>query len=331
MAERVLVRAPNWIGDSVLSLGFLSALRKLRPGADITVMAHARAADIFRGHPSVDGLISFAKSDSILSMLRRAGRRDFNECYLLPLSLSSAVVAFLAGIPRRIGYAAEGRGFLLTESLSYDRVSFRSRHLLEGYCRLLGDGAAPGFPLIHLSSPETDEAASWLERKGLAGRVAGFGPGATYGTAKRWPPERWVELGRMMAGAGWGVLVFGSAEEAGLCGEIADRIGQGAASCAGQAGLRASVALMSRCSLFVSNDTGAMHLAAASGTRVVAIFGSTSPVWTGPWGEGHKVLYTGEPCSPCYRRTCRFGHYRCLESITADGVAEAIDKAVKIR
>jgi heptosyltransferase-2 len=329
--ERLLVRAPNWIGDAVISLGFLAALRKRRPEAEVSVLANLRVSGVFRGHPAVGGLIDFRQGESLFSAASRARGREFGICYVLPLSFSSAAVAFLAGIPARIGYDAEWRGWLLTKGLRYHRKGFRSRHLLEGYCRLLGEDAKPEDPEISLSPEETAAAAGWLEKRGLKGPLAGFGPGATFGPAKRWPRERWIGLGRRLAERGGEILAFGSDEEQGLCREIADGIGRGAVSCAGETDLRQSAALLSKCGLFVTNDTGAMHLAAASGSRVVALFGSTNPAWTRPWGRGHSVLYTKEPCSPCYRRTCRFGHYRCLDGITVDEVLEAIDKPVEIR
>lgn len=328
MAERMLVRAPNWIGDAVMSLGFLAALRKAKPECGITVLANEAVADVFRGHPDVDGLISFRRGEPMFSAAARVRGREFGICYVLPLSFSSAAVAFLAGIPERVGYDAEWRGWLLTERLPYRKEDFRSRHLLEGYCRLLGGGASPEDPKLHLSPEESHWADEWLNKRGLKGSLAGFGPGATYGPAKRWPADRWVELGKRMVLSGGRLLVFGSVQEEGLCRGIAEGVGSGAVSCAGETDLRRSAALLSKCGLFVTNDTGAMHLAAAAGTRVVALFGSTNPEWTGPRGPGHSVLHIKEACSPCYRRTCRFGHYRCLEGIAVDAVLEAIDKPV---
>lgn len=331
MAERLLVRAPNWIGDAVMSLGFLAALRKARPEGEVTVLANEGVADIFRGHPAVDGLIVFRKGEPLFSVASRTRRHGFRSCHILPLSFSSAAIAFLAGIPDRIGYGSEWRGWMLTERRRYRKEDFRSRHLLEGYCRLLGEGTAPEEPRLNLSTEEFSWAEGWLKGKGAGNPVIGFGPGATYGPAKRWPAERWIELGKRLAAAGWRLLIFGSAPEAALCLSISERVGDRAASCAGETGLRQSAALIAQCRLFVTNDTGAMHLAAAAGTRVIALFGSTNPAWTRPWGQGHSVVYLREPCSPCYRRTCRFGHYHCLEAISVETVMEAIDKGGQIR
>jgi len=321
--ERILVRAPNWIGDAVLALGFMASLRLKHPGAEVSMLANERVAEIFRGHAAVDGLISFPGGEPIMATARRVKGRGFVSCYLLPLSFSSAAAAFLAGIPQRIGYAAELRGALLTARLPYHRKEFRSRHLLHGFCRLLGGDAVPEDPVIRPTADETDWAKAWLRGKVLDGPLAGLGPGATYGPAKRWPQERWIELGVRLAERGMRILIFGSAVEAGLCRRIAGGIGPSAVSCAGEADLRRSAALISKCGLFVTNDTGVMHLAAAVGTKVAALFGSTNPRWTGPWGSRHAVVSVNEPCSPCYKRECRYGHYRCLEGITAEMVLAA--------
>ncbi len=331
MADRILVRSPNWIGDAVMSLGFLAALRKARPQDEISVLAHQGVAELFPGHPAVNGLVVFRRGESLFSIASRIRERGFSYGYILPLSFSSAAMVYLAGIPVRIGYDSEWRGWMLTEEQRYRKEEFRSRHLLEGYCRLLKQPTVPEAPAIHLSPDESGWAKRWLEEHGLEDRLIGLGPGATYGPAKRWPMERWIELGGGLAAGGSRILIFGSTSEQALCRDIAAGIGRAAVSCAGETGLRQSAALLAKCGLFVSNDTGVMHLAAAAGTKVVALFGSTNPHWTRPWGQGHSILYSGEPCSPCYLRTCRYGHYRCLEGISVKSVLEAIDKAGQIR
>jgi heptosyltransferase-2 len=330
MVERILVRAPNWIGDAVMSLGFLAALRKAKPEGQVAVLANESVADLFRGHQAADGLVEFRKAESLFSVASRTRRCGFSSGYILPLSFSSAAIVFLAEVPVRIGYDTDWRGWMLTERLRYRKSDFRSRHLLEGYCRMLGEGAVPEEPKISFLPEDFRWAGDWLKGRGIKDPVIGFGPGATYGPAKRWPAEKWVELGKKLAKNGRRILVFGSAAEQGLCRGIAASIGDAAVSCAGETGLRQSAALISKCGLFVTNDTGVMHLAAAAGIGVVGIFGSTNPAWTRPWGAGHAIIHTGEPCSPCYRRTCRYGHYRCLEGISVEAVMEAIDKTAQM-
>ena len=315
--QKILIRVPNWIGDAVVSTAFIAACAKAHPGASITLLAHPRVAALLEANPNVNDIIAFSREKSILHVARSIKNREFDRAYILPLSFSSALIFYLAGIKQRTGYGSELRNLLLTESLKYSQNDFRSRHILLGYADILGRDIAPQPPKIYLTDDEREKAEKRLsDLKAKPEEVVGFGPGATYGPAKRWPKENWVELGQELVNRGQQILIFGSGEETELCGQIARGIGPKAINLAGTATLRQSAALLSLCSNFITNDTGVMHLAAAVGTRVTAIFGSTCPVWTSPWGEGHTVLYKQEPCSPCYKRICRYGHYNCLNKIS---------------
>ncbi|HTY08115.1 MAG TPA: lipopolysaccharide heptosyltransferase II [Candidatus Edwardsbacteria bacterium] len=330
MSERsanILVRAPNWIGDAVMATGFIAALRRSAPDARISVLAHQRVAALFDHGPHIAEVIAFERNEPLWLTAARLRNKRYGCCYVLPLSLSSALIAALAGIPARVGYDSEWRGMFLSRSLPYDKRAFRARHLIEDYLALLGDGAAVAPPEVYLAEDEIKWAQQWLAQRGLEGRrVIGFGPGAAYGPAKRWPAARWIELGRRLKDAGARVLIFGSLDESRLCKEIERNIGTTAVSLAGGTDLRQSAALIAHCVAFVTNDTGVMHLAAAVGTKTMALFGSTKPAWTRPWGAGHAVLYAHEPCSPCYQRTCRFGHYNCLNKLTVDSVWDILQQ-----
>jgi heptosyltransferase-2 len=317
--QKILIRVPNWIGDAVVSTAFVAACAQTHPGASLSVLAHRSVAPLFENNPNLSQLITLDPDRSLWQAARELRSHRFDAAYILPISFSSALIAFLARIPRRIGYSAESRGFLLTESHQYDQKDFRSRHILLGFLKLLGVGKPGTAPEIFLLPGEMKWAQEFHDcRKVSAGKLTGFGPGATYGPAKRWPAENWVRLGREIASKGSKILVFGSADEVELCREIVKNIGSGAVNLAGSLTLRQSAALISRCERFITNDTGVMHLAAAMGTLVTAIFGSTNPDWTRPWGERHHVIYSREPCSPCYRRECRFGHYNCLKKLTVN-------------
>ena len=322
----ILVRAPNWIGDAVMSTSFIRALQEHDPDARISVLAHQRVAPLFEHNPAVERIIRFAPGESLWAIAARLRRERFDRCYVLPLSFSSALVTRLAGIADRIGYSSECRGILLTNKLPFEQSRFRSRHLIEDYAALLGTPGPIHSPEVFLAKDEVTWAHRWLEQRRLLGKtVIGFGPGATYGPAKRWPAERWIELGRRLKAQGRAVLIFGSLDESRLCKEIERNIGTTAVSLAGGTDLRQSAALIALCTAFVTNDTGVMHLAAAVGTKVIALFGSTNPAWTRPWGERHRVLYSREACSPCYARTCRYGHYNCLLTLGVDDVCSKLD------
>lgn len=321
----ILVRAPNWIGDAVMSTSFIAALRQRSPGAAVTLLTHARVEPVFRHNPAIDRIVPFDSRGRLWRASLGLRREGFVEAYVLPLSFSSALSALLAGASRRTGYGAEHRGFLLDVAPSYGKVDFRSRHLVEDYLALIGRPGPVPPPEVFLLEDEVKWAQRWLGQRGFTGPdVIGFGPGATYGPAKRWPAGRWIELGRRLKQRGARVLIFGSFDESRLCKEIERNIGTTAVSLAGGTDLRQSAALIAHCRAFVTNDTGVMHLAAAVGTRVVALFGSTSPAWTRPWGGGHAVLCAHEPCAPCYARTCRFGHYNCLSKLSVDQVVAAL-------
>ncbi|MBI5805242.1 lipopolysaccharide heptosyltransferase II [candidate division TA06 bacterium] len=320
---KILIRVPNWIGDAVVSTAFVAACAKAHPGASITVLAHPRVSALFENDPDIQSIIKLSPERFLWKTARELKKEKFDIAYILPISFSSALMTFLAGIPRRIGYSTEARGFMLTQKLRYSQKDFRSRHIILGFMKLLGREEAVNAPGIFLSPEEMKWAGEFLASNNLqTGNITGFGPGATFGPAKRWPQENWVELGKELVNRGHQILIFGSGEEIELCGQIARDIGPKALSLAGTATLRQSAALLSLCSNFITNDTGVMHLAAAAGTRVTAIFGSTNPVWTKPWGEKHRVIYNGEPCSPCYQRECRYGHYDCLEKISVKDILD---------
>ena len=322
----ILVRAPNWIGDAVMSTSFIAALRRAQPGSPIAVLAHPRAAPLFEHNPAVERIIRFDQGEAMWAIAARIRRGGFACCHILPLSFSSALIPWLAGIPVRTGYDTECRGMLLSHSLPYVKTAFRAKHLIEDYLALLGNAGPVPPPEVFMAEDEIRWAQQWLGQRGLQGRdIVGFGPGATYGPAKRWPAERWIELGRKLKDAGRPALIFGSFDESRLCKEIERNIGTTAVSLAGGTDIRQSAALIALCKTFVTNDTGVMHLAAAVGTRVIALFGSTNPAWTKPWGGRHALLYTKEPCSPCYARTCRYGHYNCLHKLSVDAVWELLN------
>lgn len=319
--SKILIRVPNWIGDAVMSTGFIESCKKAHPDASISVMAHQRVAELFEANPHVSDIIAFNREEGLRRIARSIKSRQFDRAYILPLSFSSALISYLAGIKQRIGYGSELRGWLLTESLRYSQTDFRSRHILQGYTALLGQDIVPQPPKIYLTDEEKGKAEKRIiGLKAGPEDLVGFGPGAAYGPAKMWPAENWIRLGRKLSEGGKRVMIFGAASEHELCRDITMGIGQGTVNLAGRLSLRESASLLHLVPSFITNDTGVMHLAAACGAKVTAIFGSTNPDWTGPWGVGHRIIYNREPCSPCYKRSCRYGHYNCLKNISPDNV-----------
>ena len=338
--ERILVKGTNWVGDTIISFPAVSALRHLYPKARIHVLVRANLAELWRAHPSVDEVIPYDMPSGAgrifgeLQIARLIQEKAIDLAVIFPRSFSSALMVFLGGVPQRIGYKGEGRGLLLTERIACNSELLR-RHRMYYYLHLieqLGRYPFPPLPSISLNGTQAKWADTFLSQSGLQGKVlVGLNPGATYGEAKCWPPERFAELGRrLIKDQGAAILIFGSsrAHEGELNVGIAEGIGEGCLNLTGETSLWQLAALLRHCRLLVSNDTGTMHVAAAVGTRVVAIFGATDPRTTSPLGEGHVVIRREVSCSPCLKRVCPEDH-RCMELIRVTNVLEAVQKGLE--
>jgi len=241
---------------------------------------------------------------------------------VMPPSFSSAWFAWRSGARTRVGLAADGRSPLLTHAVP--RVARGDRHVAEDYLAL---GAAVGAPAVEpppLAIPPAwrEGAEAILAEDGVRGPYAVIAPGAAYGPAKRWAPERFTDLGRAFESRGWSVLVCGAAGERPLAISVTGAIGDGARAFAGRTSIGVQAALCARATVVVSNDSGLAHLAAATGAPTVAIFGSTSSAWTAPRGPRVRVVQRAPVCSPCFRRTCRIGT-PCLTAIAVEDVVRA--------
>ena len=323
-----LVVAPNWIGDAVMSLPVLRALRRADPGGRITVLAKRGPAAIYRAEGSADDVrtASGLVADSIA-----AARAAFSEAWLLPNSFRSALVPFLAEIPDRIGYASDGRGALLTRALAPPP---RTDHQLRDYDPLLRSGGIepdPDPPRLVVPAQAGELADEALSRAGLPRNrtLVLIAPGAAFGWTKRWPPDRFGRLADLLAARGFPcALVIGPGEE-----PIAAEVRRAATSSATLPVLGLDLdpvgvaALAARARVVVANDSGPMHLAAAVGTPVVALFGATDPGRTGPTGAPSEVLDRYVFCSPCYLKECPYGH-ECMREIGVEDVAAAVERLI---
>lgn len=326
MKERrgLLVVAPNWIGDAVMSLPVLRALRRANPGRRITVFARRGPAAIYRAEGSADDV---RVAPGLFAGIRAAARGGFAEAWLLPNSFRAAIVPFLAGIPERIGYASDGRAPLLTAALP---LPPRTDHQLRDYDPLLrsrGVEPDPHPPRLPIPAGAADLADAALSGAGLPGdgSLVLIAPGAAFGWTKRWPPDRFGRLAAVLAARGRAcAVVIGPGEE-----PLAAQV-RGASS-ATLAVLGADLdpvgvaALAARAGVVVANDSGPMHLAAAVGTPVVSLFGPTDPGRTGPTGSPSVVLDRYVFCSPCYLKECPYGH-ECLREISVEAVARAVER-----
>ena len=323
---RRLVIAPNWIGDAVMSLPVLRALRRADPGGGLAVLARRGPAAIYRAEGSADAIVPRSK---FLADALAARRGRFDEVWLLPNSYRAALLARASGAPRRIGYATEGRGWLLTGPLPPPPGT---AHQLRDYDPLLSEnGIAPDFDVPRLPIPA--EARRRAEAAiASAGIPAGSGwaalcPGSAFARSKRWPAERFAALADSLAGRGLrAALLIGPGEE-----DLGARISASARTRPAVVGAELDpvelAAALTLARVAVTNDSGPMHLAGAVGTPVVALFGATDPGRTGPTGSPSIVLDRYVFCSPCFRTECPYGH-ECMKEIGVEDVARAVEELI---
>jgi heptosyltransferase-2 len=330
----LLVRATNWLGDAVMTTPALAAVREGFPDARIVLLARPLVAEMFRHHPDVDEVMIYerpGRHDGALGRLRLAGelrRRRFDGALLLQNAFDAALIAFLARIPERAGYPTDGRRFLLTLPVPLT-PGILERHEVEYYLCLLDGLGIPRPVPVALKLAVTGE-----EREAMAERLASLGiargapivtinPGATFGSAKRWYPDRFAAVAEALS-AEWNarVVVVGSTAEAPLAGEIEAAMRTPPVNLAGKTTVRELMALLSLSSFLVTNDSGPMHIGAALGVPLVAIFGPTDWRRTSPWSPLSKVVRVEIDCSPCRLRVCDRGH-ECMLGVTPGMVVDA--------
>jgi heptosyltransferase-2 len=324
-----LVIAPQWIGDAVMTEPLLRRLRSR--GERLAVGALPWVAPVYRVMPQVDEIIEFPFQHGGLQLkARRTIARQvegrFEVAYILPNSLKSALLPFLANIPKRVGYLGEARVGLLTHRLKNPKDKLP---MVSFYSALSGDkqGLENDRPQLQLPAGQMTATLDALELQ--AGGYYVFAPGAEYGPAKRWPARHFAELARALD---LPVVLLGSGKEADLCEEIA-AAGQGTCvNLAGKTTLPEAFALIAAARAVISNDSGLMHVAAGFGVPQVAVFGSSSPLHTPPLNDRAQVLWLKQDpayqppldCSPCFQRECPLGHTRCLHDITPARVLERL-------
>ncbi len=364
VAERIVVRGVNWLGDAVMSTPALQRLREAKPEAHITLLTPAKLAGLWQGHPALDDVMPFAGSDGVFLTARRLRRGDFATALVLPNSPRSALEVFLAGIPERIGCERPWRNWFLTRRIAPPPdavmmskrtvreirrliaspgppflVSATSHHLYQ-YLHLVAALGAKPEPLAPHIAVTPNESQAIKERFSFSRTASGqpflFGlnAGAEYGSAKRWPRARFIAAAKALQKqmrCHWWILGGLPERESGaaIAAEIQAANPGGVEkvqSLAGSTSERELCAALKACDLLLTNDTGPMHLAAAVGTPVVALFGSSSPELTAPGlpGDGkHILLRSRVPCAPCFRRACPID-FRCMNNLSVEQVVEAV-------
>jgi heptosyltransferase-2 len=316
----------NWLGDTLMSLPALQALRDNGRGEELHVVAPGPLVPLIRMAELADTVWGWPPDRSTWGRIREVRTRQYRRAILFPNAFRPAWIVRCAGVRERWGYGGQWRRWLLNRPIARPRRPGRA-HQSQWYldiARALG-WTGSQMPKVRLLIPEAGRR--WVEAcvgHPWHGFLVGLCPGAAYGPAKRWPLERFAHVARALRdGKGARILVLGSSAESKDARALAAMIGWGVLDLSGRTDLVQLAAALAACDLVVSNDSGPMHLAAAVGTRVVALFGSTDPDATSPLGP-HRVVRIPMDCSPCLERRCRDGSYRCLAAISPERVlAEA--------
>jgi len=327
--KKILIRSPNWVGDAVLSLPAVSSVCGKVPEAEVIILAKPWVGDLFGEHPGIRGVISY-RSPGVHEgvwgrwrLSRELKQERFDLALHLPNSLESALISLLAGIPRRAGYNTDGRGILLTHRVPVNG-RIKQEHQVDYYLHLirsLGIESEDRIPSLHISQERKKEAEGFLKSvSGGSGPFVGISPGAQYGSAKEWFPERFGELALRISGEiGARLLILGSSGDRAAASRIEEIAGSAAVDLCGKTTLGQALALIARCRVFVTNDSGLMHAASALAVPLVAIFGSTDPRRTGPLGRHSRVVFKALPCAPCLKTECP-GKRECMEAVTVEEV-----------
>jgi heptosyltransferase-2 len=330
-SAELLIVGPSWLGDAVMMGALILRLKALQPDRRITVLAPAHLDDLVRRLPGVDATVinPFAHGALKLGARRAFGRSlrgRFDAAIVLPHSWKSGLVPLFAGIRRRTGFVGEARYLVLTDARPLDEAGLP--RMVDRFCLL----AEPRGATRPLESPaprlEADPAAvaAVTARLGLGDRPAvALCVGAEYGPAKRWPAAHFADLARRLDGAGFEAWLIGGPGDAPIGAEVA-ALAPTARDLTGKTRMGEAIDLIAAARAVVSNDSGLMHVAAALGRPIVALYGSTSPAFTPPLSADAVILSLEIECSPCFERVCPLGHFRCLNDLAPARVFAATEK-----
>ncbi len=326
MAERILIVAPSWVGDAILSEPLVALLREPLEPAVVDVLAPAWCAPVYARMRGVSSIIESPFDHRQLRLsARRALARNLREqaytrAFILPNSFKSALIPWFAKIPRRIGYIGEARQMLLTDAR---RLASRAYpRLVDRFVALAARrGELPPVAPSPVLVPNVANAAEAMRTLGLATRrpIAILCPGAEFGPAKRWPTEHFVTLARRFLESGYAVWLIGSPNDRPAGDPIAAAVPDVRNAC-GRTDLGTAIDLLAQASVVVSNDSGLMHAAAAVGRPLVALFGSSSPDYTPPLSALASIARIDIDCSPCFKRECPLGHFKCMRELSPNVV-----------
>jgi len=332
----ILVIGPSWVGDMVMAQCLFTCLRKQYPNCQIDVLAPPWSFALLERMPEVRRALAFPLGHGVfaLGQRRRIGQSlkgQYEQAIILPNSLKSALVPFFAKIKKRTGWLGEMRYGLLNDWRKLDK---------QHYPLMIERFMALSFPPDTVLNKPYPKPCLQINQASRAAAIAAFAlnthrpilalcPGAEFGEAKRWPAAHYAKVAEVKIEQGWQVWIFGSASDrAGgntICQQLPQDLRTFAVNLAGQTTLAQAIDLLSCAAAVISNDSGLMHVAAALNRPLVGVYGSTSPEFTPPLAEQVQIVRLGLPCSPCFERTCRFGHYDCLQKLMPAPVLSALD------
>ncbi|MGW8171578.1 MAG: lipopolysaccharide heptosyltransferase II [Pseudomonas sp.] len=335
----ILIVGPSWVGDMVMAQTLFVCLKQRHPDCQIDVLAPEWSRPILERMPEVRQALSFPLGHGVLDMATRRKvaqglRGQYDQAILLPNSLKSALVPFFAGIAKRTGWRGEMRFGLLNDIRKLDKQRYPL--MIERFMALAFEPGAElpkpyPHPALRIDAGTRDAALARFELS-LDRPVLALCPGAEFGESKRWPAEHFARVAEAKIREGWQVWLFGSKNDHVVGEDIRERLIPGlreeALNLAGETSLAEAIDLLACAEAVVSNDSGLMHVSAALGRPLAAIYGSTSPAFTPPLSERVEVVRLGLDCSPCFERTCRFGHNNCMRELKPRAVIEALDRLV---
>ena len=333
MSKKILIISPSWIGDCVMTQPLYRRLHELHPGCTIDVFAPKWSMAVFERMPEINDIIENPFGHGALDLKKRwrmgreLGKRGYNQVIVLPGSLKSAIIALATGIKQRTGYVGETRYLLLNDIRKLDKAALPL--MVDRYTALAhptqadfnGQSDHPQFTI----NPASRQAALAAHSLDTGRPVLAFCPGAEYGPAKRWPTRHFAELGSRYLAQGWQVWLFGSQKDFDTAEEINTLSDGLCTNLCGKTSLSEAIDLLSCADTVVCNDSGLMHLAAALGRKLVAVYGSSSADHTPPLSDTAKIVSLNLDCSPCFKRECPLGHTDCLNKLTPDLVEQAAE------
>ncbi len=340
--KNIVIRLPNWLGDCVMALPVVEAVRLHWPDAKITAMCQGGVQTLLKNSPHVDEIICFSKQDMWLhkiavkrKIIRQLRKGKYDLGILLTNSFSSAWWFWRGGVKNRIGFSGQWRSALLNTSVPFPKKR-KEQHLVHTYKCLLQDLGVPldesTSPTLYFSEEEITQAKELLKRHGYqeGDRLIGINTGAAYGPAKCWLPERFQEVAHRFLEDDQKnfVVFFGDSAGRNCVDEIMSGLSGRVCSLAGITSLRELMVLIKVCDVFLTNDSGPMHIGAAAKTPMLALFGSTDDTVTGPYRSG-ELIHKHVDCSPCFKRVCPID-FRCMKQISVDEVYQRMQKLLGI-